>query len=567
MSTPQSIIHICSGVRLDNRYEHSIYFGNATAQQDYFAGKVVKTFPAYSYLRKSWPLQVQATMEQAKTWTYLYFHNGPTGKIYYYFITQVEYKNDNTVELTLEMDVLQTYLFDFELLDCFVERQHTETDVLGEYTMDEGLEVGELKESHASNMYELDELCILVLASINPNYSDTGTPVDALGYMYDNVFSGLKVFAIEATRWAEWETKLSLLSSAGFIEGIVSMWMYPKELVNLGGESTWAQDELCKPVKGSKATWSEIRYWHKDYKVIEKIGDYTPKNKKVLCYPYRFLYVSNNQGGGAVYRFERFANPEQPGFKLAGCVSPDATVKLYPRNYNGVSDIAMHEDSGTTPNHEVKTYGNYDHGLTLSNFPVCAWDVDVYKLWLAQNQNQLQHSLDNAGLTILGSGLGAVASAFMGNPMGVAAGVGGVISGARQIEGIMAQKADMAIQPPQARGAFSTGVNVGAHMQTFTFYTKEVDYEHAKAIDDYFTMYGYRLNRVRKPNLCARPAFTYIKTVGCNIAGKMRDDFSGHSGCAMCTEDRIKITSIFDRGVTFWARGDKIGDYSQSNTV
>ena len=99
MSAPQSIISICSGVRLDNRYEHSIYFADATAQQEYFAGKVVQTFPAYSYLRKSWPLQVQATMEEARSWSYLYFRNG-SGKVYYYFINQIEYKNDNTVELT-----------------------------------------------------------------------------------------------------------------------------------------------------------------------------------------------------------------------------------------------------------------------------------------------------------------------------------------------------------------------------------------------------------------------------------------------------------------------------------
>ena len=130
MSTPQSTIYICSGVRLDNRYEHSIYFTSSTAQQEFFAGKVVKTFSAYSYLRKSWPLQVQATMEEAKTWSYLYFYNGTGQKVYYYFITGVEYKNENTVELSLELDVIQTYMKEIRsgLLPCYVERQHTESD-------------------------------------------------------------------------------------------------------------------------------------------------------------------------------------------------------------------------------------------------------------------------------------------------------------------------------------------------------------------------------------------------------------------------------------------------------
>ena len=85
MSAPQSTIYVCSGVRLNSRYDHTIWFGSPADQQEYFAGKVVKTFPAYSYLRKTWPIQVQATLEQAQGWSYLYFRNG-SGKIYYYFI-------------------------------------------------------------------------------------------------------------------------------------------------------------------------------------------------------------------------------------------------------------------------------------------------------------------------------------------------------------------------------------------------------------------------------------------------------------------------------------------------
>ena len=103
-------------------------------------------------------------------------------------------------------------------------------------------------------------------------------------------------------------------------------------------------------------------------------------------------------------------------------------------------------------------------------------------------------------------------------------------------------------------------------MNTFTFYTKELDTEHAKIIDNYFTMFGYKLNRVQKPNLCTRPAFTYIKTVGCNITGI---DTNGNllTGANFCTEDRVKINTIFDRGITFWVDGDRIADYSQDNTV
>ena len=259
-------------------------------------------------------------------------------------------------------------------------------------------------------------------------------------------------------------------------------------------------------------------------------------NRKLYCYPYNFLYATNNQGTASVYRFERFEDPMAPTFYCKGAVSPDASVKMYPSNYNGLEK-------------------NYDQGMAMGGYPSCAWDADVYKLWLAQNQNQNQHAMNTAGLTIAGGAVTSLASLAMGNVAGAVGGAGAMLHGAQQIGALMAQKADMAIQPPQSRGSFSSTVNVSAGKQTFTLVHKCIAPEYATMLDGYFTMYGYKLNQVRKPNLKARPAFTYIKTVGSALTANL------------CTDDLIKITSIFDNGVTFWVNGDKIADYTQNNKV
>lgn len=531
MSAPQSTIYICSGVRLDNRYDHSIYFASAADQQEYFAGKVVKTFPAYSYLRKSWPLQVQATMEQAKTWSYLYFQNG-TGKVYYYFINQVEYKNDNTVELVLELDVLQTYMFDYTLLRCFVERQHTTTDNPGDHTVEEDLELGSPVDNKTFDVTGIENLAILVLATINPNYADTEKPVQALAGSYNGVFSGLKLWAVDGSKWAAWGNKLDALSAAGFLDGIVSMWMYPKNLIVLGGENTWGDDDLCKTVESFPVNGIGTGFDGRP----ASLDGYTPKNKKLLCYPFQFLYCSNNAGGSAVYRYERFEDPANANFDLFGSLSPEGSVMLVPRDYNGLDK-------------------NFDHALTLGGYPTCAWDSDIYKMWLAQNQNQ--HNLATAQ-AVIKAGAGAVmgvASLAMGNVPGAVAGAAAAYNGISQIGGLLAQKKDMEIQPPQAKGNFSTNTNIVAGKQTFTMYWKSINAETARMLDDFFTMYGYKLGRVQVPNTHARPAFTYVKTIGCKIAGNM------------CVEDVAKIESIFDRGITFWKNGDKVADYSQNNSV
>jgi hypothetical protein len=480
-------------------------------------------------------------METAKRWTYLYFRNG-TGKYYYYFINEIEYVNDHTVELNIELDVLQTYLFDFQMLPSFVERQHAITDTAGDNTIDEGLELGELYDNKVTDWATLNNLCIMVLCTINPNYvGEIIGNVPALGGFYNDVFSGLGCYAVDPSKLREWGDTLDDMSTEGVIDSVVAMWMYPKALVKLGGEDTWDSDVTAHYVSRAKVGETEIHL-----NKPTKLDGYTPRNKKLLTFPYNMLYASNNSGGSAVYHWERFEMPDAI-FNTAGSVSPDGTVKMYPTSYNGLKTT---DDNGL-PAWEI----NYDQGLTLGGFPSCAWDADIYKMWLAQNGNQHGFAYSTGILKAVAGAGSAVVSAFSGNIMGAVGGGVSAVSGGLQIGELLAQKKDMEITPPQARGNFSANVNVSVGKHTFSFIHKSITAERARIIDDYFDMYGYKVNRVMIPNLKARKAWTYIKTVGCNIAGDI------------CNEDRTKITSIFDRGITWWVKGDKVADYSQDNTI
>lgn len=527
MSAPSSTIYICSGVRLNSRYDHTIYFASASAQLAYFNGKVVRTFSAYTFLRKTWPLQVAATMEEAKSWSYLFFQNGTGLKRYFYFINNVEQKNNGMIELTLELDVLQTYMFDYELLPCFVERQHVEDDTVGKHTQEEGLDVGDYKVIATGDTTNLNDKCILVLASTTVNGNSAETVTDSMGFLYNGTFSGLTVYAVPVEKWVSWADKLLDLSTWGKIDSIVAMWMYPKKLVKLAGEATWENVGNIESVN-SAITVSQTYTKYQS----GTIDGYTPKNNKLFTHPYNLLYVTNNNGSSAVYKYERF-EASAVNFLLVGGIAPDAGVYMYPTNYNGGEA--------------------YAEGLSLPPFPTCAWDADGYKIWLAQNQNQ--HRLietDSTIKTVAGVAT-AVGSALMGNPMGAAGGVAMAYSGMMQKEQLLAAKADKAVEPPQARGSFSTSVNMTSNKHCFTVQRKTITAEYAKRIDDYFTMAGYKINQVKTPNRHARKSFTYIKTIDCHISSNL------------CNEDAVKIEQIFDKGITWWVNGDKICDYSQDN--
>lgn len=530
MSAPVSEIRVCSGVRLNSRYEHSIWFTSADAQSAYFASKRVATFNACTYLRRNWDLKLPTHAEQADTWDYLYFWNGETGKRYYYFINSVEYQNNGMTVLHLELDVLQTYMFDYQLLRCFVERQHVADDILGKYTLDEGLELGELVDNGRYDVL-LQDCVVLTLSTFNPNYTDVEKPIAALGYDYGRVFSGLALWA--SNDFNAVRTKLELLNDKGFLEGVLAMWMYPKNLVTLGGEETWSNDNVFKVVHPSAAKYTVPGGIDCGFMV----DGYQPQNNKLLSYPFNMLYASNNNGGSATYRFERFNGA--PAFSVFGSTTADGTAKLVPDNYNGSSG----------------TGAAWDYGLTLGGFPQCAWESDVYKMWLAQNQNQQAHQQKSAVIAGAAGIAAAIGSAATGNVLGTVGGLGTVYGAYQQIQGMLAQRADMEIQPPQSRGSFSSTVNMGASKQTFSLFRKSVSAENARVIDNYFTMYGYKLNELRKPNPAERDTFTYIKTVGCHIAPK-------DSSKGICNEDACKIESIFDKGITWWMDGNNICNYS-----
>lgn len=540
----------CFGnVPLTSKYDHTIIFSSRDEQTTYFARKLTSSvFTDLTFVRRGTPLQLKrdGVASEALAWNYAKISNGGDPSPRYYFVTAVRYINENTVEVDLELDVVQTYLFDVELLPCLIERQHTVTDEIGEHTVDEGLETGELVNLWQSDLEELTELDVLMLCSLWITISGSGesyTFGDTLnGSHYDGIFSGLKAYSCEGTP-AMLEYFGSMLNQMGNkIEGVTAIWTYPRALIENRTDLENAPS-CAQHVKGSKSFSTKVAKRH-------EIDGYTPLNNKLLTFPYTFLSVTNNEGEQAVYRYERFAS-DLCEFEIKGAISPDAGARIEPKFYNGTGD-------------------NYEAGLTLGAFPTCSWDADTYKIWLANNQSQLKVDKTTnavkigAGLGILAatvlSGGGAAALAMgqlptlaAGSGAALAAGGGLLASGVSGAASQIAQQKDMDTQPPQARGSYSTSINAAHGKQTFSFYAKSINAEHARRIDDFFTMYGYKLNVIGVPNRTARPSFTYVKTSGCKVAGAIQ-----HT-------DAERLEAIYDNGITFWVPTAKLGDYTQSN--
>ena len=182
----------------------------------------------------------------------------------------------------------------------------------------------------------------------------------------------------------------------------------------------------------------------------------------------------------------------------------------------------------------------------------------MYTNWLTQNSiNVLGQTITSDDLNIASQGLSAIAGTvtnvavgnFAGAGMSVASGLTGIASA------VMQQKQHNMISPTVNGQLNSADVNVASGNNTFHFYKMSIKEEYARIIDDYFSMFGYKVNRVKTPNLNSRRYWNYIKTINCNFEGDIPQT------------DMEIIRAMFNNGVTLWHDSTKVYDYSQNNTI
>lgn len=523
---PNSTLLICDGVPLDENYQHTAWWSSAAAQQTYFAGRTRYRETGYSYVRHTLPrIKVNRSADDLFGCNYLCFQNTNFGsKWFYAFITEIEYINNETAQITFKLDVFQTFAFDYTLDACFVEREHSLTDNVGDNLIPENLDYGEYVTDTPTRTGFLQNKKVIVAAAFDSTY---------------HVTPGIKLAGLQSglayTPFDDGDT----LSLATFLDGagtqqssIVSIFYYPSDMMPTGDTSA----EMALPV---------YKQFYKTRKVSGNlVNQFTPKNKKLYTYPYNFLYVTNGQGNSAEYRYEFFDSSSAP-FILCGDFSPNPTFWLYPKFYKG-------SNAGGTA---LDTTGNYNEGISIGGWGQIPYVTDSYKAWLAQS-----------GSSLITNALSSTMSGFMsGGAVGAAAGfVGSAGSGVidRTVKSSIESFNPTAAMPKQAHGSFSPMSQLAIGVLDFWFYPMHITEEYAHIIDEYFTRFGYACHRVKAPNISGRPHWNYVKTVGCSITSSR--DSANKRGIP--AEAEREICAAFDAGITFWKDPDIIGQYTADNS-
>lgn len=529
---PSTTIRILKNCPLDTSYDHTLYFATKAAQTDYFKGLTKYNLTNQTYQRvKRGYMRVQYKAEDLYDCNYIMFQNASFGdKWFYAFITSVEYVNNITSEIRFQIDAMQTWFFDYTLDTCFVEREHSVTDVAGENLVTENIGYGDYV--IASQEYSgkfTDWVIVVIRAASAIGQLNTG------GF-YGKLFSQCEyeTYELDGDGVAGIHDLLQLLSILNNDNSVLDIFMLPRAFV----PTKIANQPDPNP-------YSTIAYCTGD---TGSLGTYTPRNKKLLTYPYQLLDVDNMQGENLELHYEYFNHPAVPQFKLIPSISTDSKIVLTPVNYKGYNVIS---DS-----------------LSMASFPKCPYATNDFAAKVVQ-----------AGMGVALASLTKGASIPVTTPKPYSPSNAPAlpppkldktgyfeipeeqpmrtydIPSIAQIAAITGGLGNL-LRGANTRASNANSGNAWFNMGKFDFqFTKKtIRPEFARIIDDYFDRFGYATMRNKVPNTHSRPHWNYVKTQACTITGSIPCD------------DAQFICSLYDRGITFWKSGSEVGNYSLDNS-
>lgn len=535
---PGSDIWILKDIPLDNTYQHTLYWQlnsyGKDDQFDYFtdSSKLLWHFTNQMYTRVGrGKVRVATYADALYQANYMMFRNTNFGnKVFYAFITGIEYINNSVTEITFELDVIQTWYFDYNLRPCFLERTHTRTDVIGENLIPEPVSVGEyVYPSEIGKILNTDDM-VVIIAIVDTGMGTSGTPVS--GNVYGRIYGAATLKAFQPSDIQGINDELASWVTAGKPDAVVSIYLAPALLITVsvpqsGGITltssnvrTTAQNVMMPALSGN-----------------ESFAGYTPHNKKMYTYPFNLYEVNTPSGASINLRYE-FFDSLQPAFKIGGCVTSPVELALVPFNYK----------NKVPPSASWLNTPIFAESIKLTDYPICSWASDTYKAWAAQN----------AIPTALRLGT-SVATAMLGGLINPVIGTFGALNILREATSIVQQSYQASIAADNMHGNLSGSSNIAMGYQGFYGARKCVNPSDARSIDSFFDMFGYAIKAIQEPVRKNRKYYTYIKTIGCVI-----DESVGSAFYGIPREDANKICKLHDEGITYWDASETslIGSYS-----
>lgn len=572
---------LLENVNFDNKYKHVLDFENAQAQEDYFDTKVHSTFTKFSTVRQNQEVKIDLGLNDMFGVNYCRYENEVNGttKTFYAFIVRKEYVAYETTRLILEVDVYQTYMFDYTIKESFIEREHsdrwevdtTDTSKLNPIfnIQDEQLNYGEEYKKNTVDIYsnslikstipDLKFLYVFTTESIsdNPisvtNY-DFGNPIPYHVYVipysetYDlyirtSSYPALNVNSFITKYRSDVKVKHMVVSKIAPLN-ITSLTSYNGGYIidfddssSSSGDAYYSPNEVDETNNNGKYA---MKFWLRNNltKMTSEVTDIPVKTdlQKLVS----GLSISNNKSMDYEpklkifpYNFTKINFSSKEIFLKNEFLENDTKIKCFQSMADEVTSALMIYNYKTSSENELDPSSVFTNQMPYYVSLV----TDAWQSYLATNKASRLSGYLTAGLSV---GAGIVTAMSTGG-MSKLAGIGLGGSGFSQITGQLAKEKDIKNTPDdikQFNGDISFSKisdNYFARKTTF-----EILDEYKSKIFNYLYNFGYTVNDFKVPDLRSRFYFNYIKTIEVNMTSNLDNDII----------DQLK--SIYNNGVTIW---------------
>lgn len=480
MGVPSGTVYLCKNAIVDRNYSHTIDFKNSSEQFAYWSSLIKFSLSDYSYIRrKSQFIKVDKTLDELQDVNYLFYRSSENSKLYYCFVTGKEYIADNTTYIYYETDVLQTYMFDYEVKQSYVLQEHCDrwdANLKPIYSRtDEGLDYGQEYTVEAGYKIKPDHEVRWFLAVIKPSGTlvvegeNTSEPA-RVGLINPYIYLLLPEYSTEPT-YLTFSYKKGSEATSDAINDLDSFLKLCAEGDTEKGLGNFVQQIIklpYSPFDFKVGVGKESPSFHNiDSKHIEGVVFRTTLLKEAEATgmkPYRYIMLKSATGFNLMRKLAEMSWDE--GIKDAMPTAEqweeikanpytterdkrfESKLLTHPYRYNLLTDwknapmIVKNEFIGgdkikvgftqsisfnSPARYWLEDYKKDPEGrgtslvqLTQEEAPVIN---DAYYTYMLENKNQLQADRTNATIStatgvLSGVGNGAMAGAMVGGPMG-----------------------------------------------------------------------------------------------------------------------------------------------------
>ena len=409
--TPNTTLKLCR-VPWDASYRDVVRFASREMQGEWFDGlDGVECRPATMHVFGA-PVRVDMPFNQASNYNYLVAVNDYPGldspRTWYYFIESVEYVNAHTTQLTLMLDVWQSFQHDVTFGSCYVTRGHIgvanerQWDDYGRtaLALPEGLDTGAetvvtsqsykalVSSKPAQPGFNSPTLDYGVIVVATTDLVASGGTVEkpslktAQGSQFENQSNGAGVYYFDAAD--DFTRVMQAGSSFPWVtQGITAIYAIPKisaaYVAEAGREVTQLfGNGVAGIVRGHvwEFVWearSDNRFDDiisiRNFRDNFNIPDRYRHLRKLWCYPYCIVECSCLNGSNVIYRPEDIQSDDLVIRETWNYAPPSPRLNFYPVDYNAGGAATVDSPSGNGAGLPIDGGEMLNVSFGITNFP------------------------------------------------------------------------------------------------------------------------------------------------------------------------------------------------------